>query len=1441
MEKYQFSLAQQTLMEGMKVPFAIYQFVDRRVVTLVLSDGFCALFGYTDRAQAYYDMDHDMYKGTHPDDVSRIADAAVRFATEGGRYDVRYRTRTVTGAEYRSIHALGVHTYTEGGVRLAQVWYTDEGPCESEAERCEERIIEANRYDFLTGLPGMTYFFELAGAERANLLRAGGRPVILYLNFSGMKFYNHKYGFIEGNRLLLELAKLLSATFGNENCGRIGQDHFVVLAEETGIEERLTRLFAACEGLNGGNSLPLRVGICRDCDPDDPVSKACDRAKVACDELRNTVVSDFGYYNAALQENVARRRHVCENLDRAIAENWIRVYYQPIVRAANGHVCDEEALARWVDPEDGILPPSSFIPYLEDARLIHKLDLYVLEQVLEKHRVMQDAGYAFIPHSINLSRADFDACDMVEEIRRRVDAAGVDRSLIAVEITESIIGSDFDRMKQQIERFRALGFPVWLDDFGSGYSSLDALQSIRFDTVKFDMSFMQKLDESESSRIVLTELMKLATSLGADTVCEGVETQEQERFLQEIGCGKLQGFLFGQPASPEFLMERFRAGELKIGYENLAEVPYYEAIGKVNLYDLGVIGDEEADADRHFFNTLPMGIIEVREGLTRFVRSNQSYRDFVKRFLGYDLAREGTAFIPYDNAFMNNIVKTCCEMGVKSFFDERMPNGAVVHSFARRIAVNPVDGTVAVAVAVLSITNADAGTTYAAIARALASDYYNIYYVDLDTEHFIEYTSPVGGEGMAMERHGEGFFDSARHETMIRIFPEDREPFLSAFTKKNILRELDKNGVFNITYRLVDSGKPLYAGMKITRLQTGANQIIMGISIIDAQVKQKELLEAARREQEALARVMALSEEYLTIYTVDPETNRYTEYSATSEYESLGIAKEGEEFFHDCIENSKTAVLPEDLPRFLQTFTKDNVLFEINTKGAFQLNYHILINGLVKPIIFRIARLHESDGEKLIAGLKIRPVESESRAEADRFQDLVDLQVKACAVLSVEKGPDGTPGMIRIVRANRAYKETMGSKYYDNMPYYELVPKVVRFESSCYRSAIGGQQIHNYTQTKGNGLWTDQQLIPLFSDREDLGYCLFILEISKTVDRERMSAVSIRTAAAVLKAAITLLGTNDLKERVGTVLTDILELSEAFSVRALLIDHENKRAINYCDRWAIPIDESFAVEEDPDQAVISYPLICSWEKCLGTNNNLTVTTEAEMDELEPLNPVWVNTMRAYGVTTLLLIPLRHEREIIGYLYLCNFNAEKVSEVREMAELMSFFIGTEIYNAVLLKRLDEMSHTDALTGLNNRNAMIQRTKLLAQSTEPTPFGVVNLDLNGLKVVNDEKGHDAGDQLLVSAAEMLKRHFYSGDLYRTGGDEFIVIATGITQEAFERKVERLRRATEKEGAVSFAIGAVWSDGSMDIPAAFRKADEIMYADKSAYYDAHPEMKR
>ncbi len=1458
MEKYEFPAEKKAFLEGMRVPFAIYQFVDKRVVTLVLSAGFCRLFGYEDRAEAYHDMDHNMYKDTHPDDVSRIANAAVTFATEGGKYDVLYRSR-MRPTGYRIIHAQGEHILTEEGVRLAQVWYFDEGPYSGDKKGAnrlnrelrsalyEGSLLRARSYDYLTGLPSVTYFLELAESAKEAALRSGEKPVMLYMDFVNMKLFNHNYSFSKGDELLQEFARLLSSAFGTENCSRFGKDQFAVFTTDERLEKRLEQLFRDCAALNGGNSLPLRVGIYREWEEDIRASKACDWAKIACDALRKSSESIYGCYNSELRQNVARRSMIQSSLDRALAEKHIQVYYQPIIRTANGRICDEEALARWIDPQEGFLSPAEFIPYLEDSGQIHRLDLYVLEQVLEKLRAAKTLGYQAVPHSINLSRGDFDACDMVEEICERVDAAGIERELISIELTETTVGSDFERMKEQISRFRELGFSVWLDDFGSGYSSMDTLQSIHFDMIKFDMSFMRKLDDGENGKIVLTELVKLATSLGADTVCEGVETLEQVQFLQEIGCAKLQGYYYEKPVPLQEVI--YRQEHPKIGYENPDEVAYYEAIGRVNLYDLDMVSSEEDSGLKNYFNTVPMGIIEVRGECARFVRSNQSYRQFVKRFLGFDLSVEGTDFAPYDAAFVENVVKTCCEQGLKSFFDEQLPNGFVVHSFARRVGVNPVTGTVAVVVAVLSITDADELMTYESIVRALASDYYHIYCVDLDTEHFIEYSSQQQGVKLAMERHGENFFASVKQESQRRVYSLDRETFLEAFTKENIVRELDNHGVFMITYRLVDSGKPLYVNMKVIRMSANGNQIILGVSVVDGLVKQRQQLEKARKERETLSKAMALSEDYISLYWIDPETSRYVQYSAAGKYWGMGI-KEGNDFFLDGRREAEKVICPDDQPRFMEAFTRDNVLADIRKKGVFQIQYCLVYGGESQNVSFRIARIRDVDGEKLIAGVRSlgneqqfalsTPVLETREAE---FQCMADQLTKPCAILSVEKNLDGTPGDVRIVRANREYKEAMGGDFHNNMLYYELVPKVQQFEYSCFRAAFLHQQVHTYVQSKVEDQWTDLQLIPLHSDQENIGYCQFILEISQVRNRERMAAVSIHSAGAVLRSAITLLsGENDLKARADQVVQDLMELSGAFNVRILLSDHENRQAINYCNKMVIELPEDFeAPEEDPDKAVITYEVLTSWDEMIGHNNSLVVTTPEEMDALEERNPTWVRRLRAYMVDTLMLVPLRHEHERIGYLYLCNFDANKTADVRELAELMCFFLGTEIYNEILLKRLDEMSHTDALTGLNNRNAMIQRTKLLNRSEKPIPFGLVNLDLNGLKVVNDTGGHDAGDRLLVNAAEILKKYFYSGDLYRTGGDEFVVIATDITKEAFERKVARLRNATRKPGSVSFAMGAIWSDGSQDINSAFRKADEIMYADKKAHYSEHPSEKR
>ena len=436
-------------------------------------------------------------------------------------------------------------------------------------DRIKSYIEDLNRKvntDDLTGLPNMRRFFSLAEQERDRLLKYGRRPAMIFFDLIGMKLYNRQYGFSEGDKLIRGVGKIIASHYG-ENCVcHYSDDHFAAVGDMETLEARLKEVFRDCEKANGGNSLPVRVGVYPHGLEEVSVSIACDRAKYACDRHRGSFVSDYYIFDETMSRQLEDVRYLINHLDQALEERWITVYYQPIVRAATGKVCDEEALSRWIDPVKGMISPGVFIPIFERGRLIYKLDLYVLDRILEKMKEQERMGLPVVPHSVNLSREDFDSCDIVEEVRRRVDEAGIGHDMITIEVTESMVGSDFEFMKEQIRRFQELGFAVWMDDFGSGYSSLDVLQDIRFDLLKFDLRFMQRFGEGRESRIILEELMNMASRLGIETVCEGVETEEQLSFLRGVGCTKMQGFYYSKPIPFEEIAERCEKGAW-IGYE----------------------------------------------------------------------------------------------------------------------------------------------------------------------------------------------------------------------------------------------------------------------------------------------------------------------------------------------------------------------------------------------------------------------------------------------------------------------------------------------------------------------------------------------------------------------------------------------------------------------------------------------------------------------------------------------------------------------------------------------------------------------------------------------------------------------------------------------------------------------------------------------------------
>ena len=276
-----------------------------------------------------------------------------------------------------------------------------------------------------------------------------------------------------------------------------------------------------------------------------------------------------------MQENIDKNEiyeYVIANIDDAIANEWIKVYYQPVVRSLTGQLCGAESLARWIDPNIGFLSPDKFIGALEENGLIHKLDCFVIDRVCRDIHQHIEAGKPTFPVSVNLSRLDFIMCDMLKIVESMMTKYDIPRDYIHIEITESMIVKDEEIMTRVINSFRDCGYEIWMDDFGSGYSSLTLLKDYEFDLLKMDMRFLSTM--TEKSKIILKSTMNMAKNIRIKTLCEGVETKEQVDFLTENGCGKLQGFYFGKPEPYDAML--ISIADKGIGIEQRQWRGYYE-------------------------------------------------------------------------------------------------------------------------------------------------------------------------------------------------------------------------------------------------------------------------------------------------------------------------------------------------------------------------------------------------------------------------------------------------------------------------------------------------------------------------------------------------------------------------------------------------------------------------------------------------------------------------------------------------------------------------------------------------------------------------------------------------------------------------------------------------------------------------------------------------
>ncbi len=312
-----------------------------------------------------------------------------------------------------------------------------------------------------------------------------------------------------------------------------------------------------------------------------------------------------------MNSNEKIEQYIVDNIDRAIEQDYIKVYYQPIMRVATDKICGWECLARWDDPEYGLLNPGLFINVLERHSLIHKLDCRIIELVFADYNRIRGISASAQTASINLSRFDFGLFDVFEYIDNQRQKYEVPKSVLRFEIAEGVMLDEPELIMEQISRFRAGGYKIWMDNFGNGYSSLSILKDYEFDLIKLDMKFLHNLGNDYRGKTMLYHIISMIKEMGILTFAEGVETRDQYEFLKRIGCDGVQGFLFGRP------------------------LPYPD--NRDNATANGLV--LETEQERNFFSENDINPIKINglaafENILDLVPAGVFWKDTQRRFLG---------------------------------------------------------------------------------------------------------------------------------------------------------------------------------------------------------------------------------------------------------------------------------------------------------------------------------------------------------------------------------------------------------------------------------------------------------------------------------------------------------------------------------------------------------------------------------------------------------------------------------------------------------------------------------------------------------------------------------------------------------------------------------------------------------------------------------------
>ncbi len=422
------------------------------------------------------------------------------------------------------------------------------------ADRTEDyRALEMERYsathDYLTDIYNRERFFECV--EEMIRRDPDVKRVMVCIDVKDFKTVNDLFGEETGNRILKRIAGLMRRDASADTLyARLEADRFAMcMREDNFVEEDYTDYLEDLKKIVKSSvyRMHVHVGVYHIIDPSMSVSVMCDKAFVAIRRIKDSYQQIVSYYTENMGHSVQREKLMVGEFDRAISAGEFQMYLQPQIAVDGYHLLGAEALVRWDHPVRGMISPAEFIPVFEKSGYITRLDRYMWELACRQLRQWKEMGREELHISVNISPKDFYLLNLYDTFTSLVERYGVNPSNLKLEITETALMEELSKHMNLLAKLRDYGFQVEIDDFGSGYSSLNTLQDIEVDVLKLDMGFLRKTSHEERSRIIMNAVIDMSKNLGLTVVTEGVETVEQVHYLTEAGCDVFQGYYFDRP------------------------------------------------------------------------------------------------------------------------------------------------------------------------------------------------------------------------------------------------------------------------------------------------------------------------------------------------------------------------------------------------------------------------------------------------------------------------------------------------------------------------------------------------------------------------------------------------------------------------------------------------------------------------------------------------------------------------------------------------------------------------------------------------------------------------------------------------------------------------------------------------------------------------------